>query len=78
MSNNKTIVIAWITMCVAMTILILNDDGGHKERMNLIEEQERLVELKGKVQHQKTINFIDSMDVEINKKFSKLNNKYEI
>jgi hypothetical protein len=65
-------------MAIFLTTIVLNDDGGHKERMNLIEEQERLVELKGKVQHQKTINFIDSMDVEINKKFSKLNNKYEI
>ena len=75
MSNNTTIAIIWVTMAIFLTTIVLNDDGGHKERMNLIEEQERLVELKGKVQHQKTINFIDSMNVEINNKLDELKTK---
>lgn len=72
MNKNTTIAIIWVTMVIFLTTIVLNDDGGHKERMNLIEEKERLLNLKGKVEHQRTINFIDSMDVEINKKLDKL------
>lgn len=75
MSTRTLIAVIWVSMFTSITIISINDDGGHKKRMNLIEEQERLLNLKDKVKYQRTIKFIDSMDVEINKKFNELNNK---
>jgi len=69
--NTNTLLAIFIISCFSSLIIAFSlEKDEHQERMNLIEEKKELVDLQKRVELEQTIQWTDSLSLEIDKQLN--------
>jgi len=69
--NTNTVLAIFIISCFSSLIIAFSlEKDEHQERMNLIEEKKELVDLQKRVELEQTIQWADSLSLEIDKQLN--------